>query len=255
MTDINSATTLNLVIGYPLSHTKSPELHKALYALEGINAVLLAHPTQNLAVTVNIIKTFPIGLTAVTHPYKESIVEHLDEFSDEVKTLGAANTVINHDNKLIGYNTDINGIEYAFRDVELNNKNVLIVGAGGAARAAAYVMHKNNANLLFLNRTPVRAEAIIKIFGGELINQSSLNKTKLDMIINTTPLGMYPNHEVTPLPQYKFNHHQTVFDMVYNPEETLLLKQAKADGAKTISGKDMFYGQALKQVELLGAIV
>jgi shikimate dehydrogenase len=248
---IDHETKLNLVIGYPLGHSQSPELHKNLYEQRGINAVLLAHLTQDLPATIHAIKTLSVALTAVTIPHKETILKHLDELSDEVKALGAANTIINHNNKLKGYNTDINGIEYALRNIPLQNKTVLIIGAGGAARAAAYVMQKNKANLLFLNRTPARAEAIIKLMGGKLINKESLDDLAIDIIINTTPLGMHPNREATPLPNYRFNLNQTVFDMVYNPGDTALLKKAKADGAHIISGQDMFYGQALKQVELL----
>lgn len=245
---IDSTTRLNLVIGYPLGHTKSPKLHQEIYRLKEINAVMLAHPTQDLAATVQAIKTLSVGLTAVTIPHKEAILKFVDEQSEEVNVLGAANTLINNSGKLTAYNTDINGIEHALRNTTLKNKTVLIIGAGGAARAAAYVLQKNKANILYLNRTAKRAQKLAKLFGGEVI--TDLENLNIDIIINATPIGMYPNIGHSPLPDYRFHSNQTVFDMVYNPIDTPLLIKAKACGATIISGEDMFLGQALKQVEL-----
>lgn len=254
---LDSSTRLNLVIGYPLSHTKSPKLHQEIYRLKYCNAVMLAHPTQDLPATVQAIKTLSVGLTAVTIPHKEAILNYVDEQSEEVKALGAANTIINHNNTLTAYNTDINGIEHALRNISLHNKTVLIIGAGGAARAAAYVLQKNKANIVYLNRTAKRAHVLAKLFGGKVIHKDNVQDLDLDIaiIINTTPLGMHPNTETTPLPNYKFNSNQTVFDMVYNPVDTLLIKKAKSDGAQIISGEDMFLGQALKQIELFQEIL
>lgn len=249
---IDASTHLNLVIGYPLGHTKSPKLHQEIYRLRECNAVLLARPTspEELSQTIEIIRQFPVKLTAITIPHKETVLKFVDGQSDEVKKLGAANTLINTGGKLIAYNTDTHGIEHAFRNVSLKNKTVLILGAGGAARAAAYVMHKHGANLLVMNRTRSRAEAIIQLFGGTYLDKDSLQDHEIDIIINTTPLGMSPHVDGTPLPDYRFNQKQIVFDMVYNPVDTALLKTAQKHGAVIISGEDMFLGQALKQVEL-----
>lgn len=247
---INNQTRLNLIIGYPLAHSKSPVLHNAVYKELNCNAVMLAHATETLSETINSLKTLDVGLTAVTMPYKKEILPYLDNMSDEVKTLGAANTIICHQNKLTGYNTDVDGIAYALRDVTLANKTVLVIGAGGAANAAAYYLAKQNANILWLNRTQQHAVSIMQTFGGKCVDANHLNELQIDVIINTTPLGMYPDVEVSPLPNYKFNHHQIIFDMVYNPVQTLLIKQAKKAGATCISGLDMFIGQGLRQIEL-----
>ncbi|HEV2614648.1 MAG TPA: shikimate dehydrogenase [Gammaproteobacteria bacterium] len=249
---INSMTQLNLVIGYPLSHTRSPQLHKEIYRLKECNAVLLARPTtpEELSTTVEMIRHFPVKLTAVTLPHKEAVLKLVDEQSEEVKALGAANTIINHNNKLTAYNTDINGIEHALRNIDLKNKTALILGAGGAARAAAYVLKKNKVNILYLNRTLNRAEILSKHFGGKVIHKADLVDLDIDIIINATSIGMHPNIDTSPLPDYKFNKSQIIFDMVYNPIDTLLLQKAKADGATIISGEEMFLGQALKQIEL-----
>src|SRR5260221_11445300 len=101
---LDSSTRLNLVIGYPLGHTKSPKLHQEIYRLKNCNVVMLAHPTQDLAATVQVIKTLSVGLTAVAIPHKEAILNYVDKQSEEVKALGAANTIINHNNILTAYN-------------------------------------------------------------------------------------------------------------------------------------------------------
>lgn len=247
---INSNTSLNMVIGYPLEHTQSPILHNTVYQMMDCNAVMLAVSNHDLLALTQAIKALSVGLVAVTMPFKEKILSYLDEASVEVKTLKAANTVICKQGKLYGYNTDIDGIKYALRARTLSNKNILIIGAGGAARALAYVLHQELANLLWLNRTYSRACNMATLFGGNSINADEIDNIPVDIIINTTPLGMFPDISHTPLADYQFNANQIVFDMVYNPVDTLLLKRAKAHGAECISGLDMFIGQGLRQIEL-----
>ena len=111
---INQKTQLNMVIGFPLEHTKSPLLHNSVYHALSINAVLLAFPNKDLPSLIKTIKTLSIGLTAVTMPFKEKIIKYLDDYSPEVEALKAANTIILRQGKLHGYNTDVDGIKYAF---------------------------------------------------------------------------------------------------------------------------------------------
>ncbi len=247
---IDNKTQLNLVIGYPLAHTQSPLLHNSVYHFLNCNAVMLSHSTICLASTMQALKTLSTGLIAVTMPYKGDILKYIDDMSIEVRELTVANTIINRDGNLHAYNTDIDGIAYALRNVNVFNKNVLIIGAGGASHAAAYYLKKNNANLFWMNRTPQHAGSLIEIFGGSLISNSHINELAIDIIINTTPLGMLPNINTTPLLNYSFNSKQIIFDMVYNPIDTLLIRNASSCGATCISGIDMFIGQGLKQIEL-----
>lgn len=246
----NNQTRLNMVIGYPLSHSQSPILHNTVYRLLNCNAVLLAFANQNLNEMVKIIKSLSVELIAVTMPFKEQIVPYLDGVSVEVETLKAVNTILYRNGKLLGYNTDIDGIKYALRDLTLAHKKVLLIGAGGAARAAAYYLKKNNATLFCFNRTIKKGTELTKHFGGEVVIFEELNGLSIDIIINTTPLGLHPQVDCSPMPDYIFNSNQIVFDMVYHPLETMLLKEAKAQGALCISGLDMFIGQGLKQIEL-----
>jgi shikimate dehydrogenase len=239
-----------MIIGHPLTHTLTPTLHNIVYKKMDLNAVMLAHNTLDLASTLSALKTLSVGLIAVTMPYKEALIPYLDEMSDEVKALRATNTVVCHNGKLSGENTDIDGISYALRDCVLTNKNVLLIGGGGAAKASAYYLERARANLFYLNRRDVQSQALMGLFGGNKVTHNEINDLPIDIIINATPQGMYPNNNTSPLTSYKFHSHQVVFDMVYDPENTALIKDAKVQGARFISGLDMFLAQGLKQIEL-----
>lgn len=247
---ITRKTRLNLVIGHPLHHTQSPTLHNTIYELLNIDAVLLATECVDIKSIIQSIKTLGIGLTAVTMPFKEKILPFLDEYRTNIDDLNSVNTIIQYKDKLYGYNTDIDGIAYAFRNVIVEAKQVLIIGAGCAARAAACFFQKKKAHLLWFNRTQENALKMVKIYGGEVINDSYLKNNPVDIIINTTPLGMFPHIQDSPLPNHQFNQNQVIFDMVYNPLDTKLLQQARQYGAFTISGLDMLIGQGIRQIEL-----
>jgi shikimate dehydrogenase len=191
-----------------------------------------------------------VELVAVTMPFKEKILTYLHESTDAVKALQAANTLICRDGKWSGYNTDVDGIAYALRAVVLSNKNLLLLGAGGAARAAGYFFQQHAVNLFWLNRTTDKAKQLAKLFGGKVLTEETVQDAEIDIVINTTPIGLFPDVDVTPLVGYTFQPQQVVFDMVYNPMQTLLLQQAQATGARIISGMEMFIGQGLRQIEL-----
>lgn len=247
---ITNSTVLNLVIGNPLTHTKSPHIHQIIYQHLGLDAVLLAKAYDDIESLIAAIRTLDVKLTAVTVPYKEKVIHYLDDYSQEVQAIGACNTIIQQNGILRGYNTDIDGIAYAFRETPIYRKKALIIGAGGSARSAAYFLTQHEANIFWYNRTLSKAKKLADIFGGNVITQQDLNNMEIEVIINTTPIGLYPNQQETPLPKYRFNENQVVFDMVYNPHITKLLHDAQKHQAIFISGIEMFIGQAIKQVEL-----
>jgi len=247
---IDSKTKLNMILGYPLEHSFSPFLHNKIYTYLNYNAVFLAHSTFSLSESIRAAKAFSIGYMAITMPYKEAILDYVDEISDEVLKLKSANTLLLKNGNLSAFNTDLIGIEYALKEVTITNKNVLIVGAGGAARTLAYFLTKKNAKIFFLNRTKNKAEKLANEFSGQLVEKNELKKNQFDLIINTTPLGLFPNVQELPIENFKFHSEQTVFDMIYHPSETAFLQQANSQGAKCISGLDMFLVQGIKQVEL-----
>lgn len=249
--NITQNTKLNFIIGHPLVHSQSPTLHDAAYQLLGIDAVLLVQSQTSLLQLMQTIKTLSIGLTAVTLPFKEKVLQYVDESSPEVKRIRAANTVVQRDHRLCAYNTDVDGIAYALRHIHVAGKTVVVMGAGGAARAMGYFLQQQHANIYWVNRTPEKARKLASEFGGLVIHDQALKSISIDIIINATSVGMHPNIFESPLPNYTFHARQVVFDMVYNPVITQLLKQAQQCQAQIISGLDMFIVQGLKQIELL----
>lgn len=241
---------LNRVIGYPLLHTQSPLLHQVVYQTLKIEAALLPYSQPKLFQVVEVMKQLNVELIAVTMPFKEAIMTYLQQGDAAVQSLQAVNTIINRHGKFVGYNTDVVGIAHALRDTELAEKPVLIIGAGGAAKAVGYFLQQKKAAIFWLNRTENKAVHLAARFGGRVVDENKLMTLPLEMIINTTPLGMYPNFQAMPLPHYAFTAQQIIFDLIYHPQETALLKKATLAGAKTISGMEMFIGQGLKQIEL-----
>lgn len=247
---ITNKTQLNAVIGYPLAHTQSPNLHNFIYETLNLDAILLSFSHQSLESLIQSIRTLSMGLVAVTMPFKEKILPYLDECCPSVRAVKAANTIINQHGKLMGYNTDIDGVAFALKNISMNNKNILMIGAGGAARAAAYFLQKYHVNIFWYNRSKENALQMSSEFGGNVISHLQNISDKIDVIINTSPVGMYPEVYATPLPSFKFHPEQIVLDMIYYPCETRLLKDAKSQGAKIISGLNMFIGQGIRQIEL-----
>ncbi|MFI4956121.1 MAG: shikimate dehydrogenase [Gammaproteobacteria bacterium] len=247
---INANTQLNLVIGNPIKHSESPRLHKMVYDALGINAVMLAIENPHLPDLVKSIRTLSVKLTAVTLPFKTSILSFVDTQSDAVSALQAANTLIYDNGNIHAENTDVEGIRKALANTDLHKKNIVIIGAGGSARAVAYALTPYHPTLYWLNRTAENAHQLIGQWGGTIASSELMQDLPIDIIINTTPIGMNPNADQTPLPGYIFKPEQTVFDLIYTPRQTRLLKEADLAGATCISGIHMFVAQAIKQIEL-----
>ncbi len=247
---INNQTKLNAVIGFPLQHSLSPILHNFLYESIGENAVLLAFSHENVEALVDSIRTLPIHLTAVTIPHKQAVIPFLDEVDGLARELQSVNTIIQRDGKLFGYNTDLIGLKKALAGVKIKNKKVLLIGAGGVAIPAAYLISQCGGLAYYLNRTKENAEKLQLRFGGNVAEEKKLNEMEIDIIINTTPVGMYPKIGEMPVSARLLARHQTVFDIVYNPLKTKLLTEAEKVGAKIISGMEMFIYQGVEQVKL-----
>ncbi|MDO8561342.1 MAG: shikimate dehydrogenase [bacterium] len=247
---ITNKTLLTAVIGDPITHSMSPLIHNAIYEKEGIDAVMLAFGNPSIEKLVNAIRTLPIHMAAVTMPHKQTLIPLLDSISPDAREIGSVNTILNRDGKLAGFNTDLTGIAKALKDVAVEGKNVLIIGAGGVAQPVAYHLRKQGAKIFCNNRDNGQAEALSKKFGGKVIDAKTMNDMSFDLIVNATPIGMPPHIELSPVPKNIIRPNTVVFDVIYTPLETKLIRDAREQGARIISGLTMFVEQALEQERL-----
>lgn len=252
--NINSQTKISAVIGYPLGHTLSPAVHNAALKNKKINMVFMALPVKDVKFAVCAMRTFNIRAFAVTMPHKQSVMKYLDRIDGQAKQLKNVNTVVNRNGKLYGYNTDIYGVEKALAGIKIKGRAVFIIGAGGAARTCAYVVRKKGGILFIVNRDIKEANDIAKDFKAEYAGgMEVLDKAPRifpSLIINATPIGMGKFIDKQPVSSCYLKRKPAVFDLVYNPLKTKLLRVASAKGCKVITGDIMFISQAALQFEL-----
>ena len=233
------------IIGYPLEHSFSKSLFEQKFAKEKIENISFENfPIRWLKLFLFLTETEkPLCGFNVTSPYKEEIVPFLDTISDIAKEIGAVNVVKIDRNsekvKFWGYNTDVLGFEKAFLENKgIEYRSALILGTGGAAKSVGYVLKKLNIDYQFVSRQPENNALAYKTLDKQTIENNLL-------IINATPLGMFPNTGTCPPIDYTaIGNEHFLFDLVYNPEETLFLKKGKEKGAKVQNGYDMFVYQA-----------
>jgi 3-dehydroquinate dehydratase/shikimate dehydrogenase len=196
-------------------------------------------------------RDIPINGISVTMPYKEQILKHLDKTDPLTAKIGACNTVVrSQEGKLYGFNTDVSGVVRPLEmRLRLPASKILVLGAGGAARAAVFGLKERGADVYILNRTPAPAQTLAKQARAKAINRTMLKKLEFDVIINATPVGMDGNREPLPLSEQEFKA-RYFFEMVYSPLETKLVKLAKAKGMHVILGSEMFVQQGARQFEI-----
>lgn len=262
---INSKTQLCGVIGNPVEHSLSPAIHNAAFQHLDLNFVYLAFPVEDVAGTIHGIRALGnIRGFSITIPHKVSFVPYLDKLDETARHIGAINTIVKRDGLLVGYNTDALGSLRALdaAQVNLSGKEILILGSGGAARAIAFSLALNRqiSGLTILGieekervqlAEDLRKGTKIAIMDSPLTVKSlSSAIARSQLMIHCTPLGMHPNHDKTCVSKDLIKPHIVVMDIVYNPLETRLLREAKEVGCQTIRGIDMFLYQAVAQFEL-----
>ncbi|MCK5099713.1 MAG: shikimate dehydrogenase [Desulfobacteraceae bacterium] len=246
----DTRTDLYCIFGNPVMHSKSPVMHNALFNENKINAVYLAFDIDNIQAGIDSVRQLNIKGISVTIPFKEKVIEYLDNIDPQAKEIGAVNTIVNYNGKLTGYNTDwIGGIE-PLEKHGIKDKKVGLIGAGGAAHAIAYGIKKKKGNLTIINRNQKKGDKLASLFDSNFLKFDDLEKQTFDIIINTTPLGMTPDIKNTPIAKELLNKNMIVMDIIYNPIETKLIKDAKKIGCKTIDGLSMFVNQGARQFQL-----
>ena len=261
---ISGKTRVCGVIGDPIEHTLSPIMHNAAFEALKLDYVFLAFKVKPAEVgnAISGMRALTIHGLNVTMPHKSTVINCLDEIDQASKTIGSVNTILNKDGRLFGFNTDGIGALKALREngVEPRGKKVLLLGAGGAARAIAYILAQEADELVILNRTPKPAAELAdllkqkfkkKISAGEFSpNAVKDNLADADVLINATSVGMKPNANQTPVAPEWLKPDLAVMDIVYNPIETKLAKDAKAAGAKVVSGVEMLIYQGAASFEI-----
>jgi shikimate dehydrogenase len=261
---ISGKTRVCGVIGDPIAHSLSPTIHNAAFNHLRLDFVFLAFRVKagDLENAMRGMRGLGIHGLNVTMPHKNTVTAYLDKLNPAVKFLGSANTILNEDGKLSGFNTDGVGALNALREngAELSGKKVLLLGAGGAAKAIAFSFAQEAGSLCILNRAPEKAAALAdalnrmfgtKIVGGAL-SQSAVQKNlqDADILVNATSVGMHRHVDQSLVAPQWLKPNLTVMDIVYNPVETKLAKDANAAGAKVVSGVEMLIYQGAASFEI-----
>ena len=245
---IDTNTRLYGVVGNPLTHTLSPALHNAAFAALGLNALYLAFETRDIEGAMKGMRALGLKGLSVTRPFKSEVIPWLDEVEEQARQIGAVNTVVNQGGRLTGFNTDADGALQALeRRMDLPGKTALILGAGGAARAIGFALKKTGVHLTIANRSRERGEALAKTLDCAYRPWTEAAGIPADLIIQTTPVGLHPVEDQSPLPAEALTKEMTVMDIIYNPLETRLLRLAREQGCVTINGLEMFIAQGAEQ--------
>jgi shikimate dehydrogenase len=232
------------LIGYPLSHSFSPDYFAQKFSNEGIeDASYRLFPIENIdKINELLLSDNNICGLNVTIPYKQQVIPYLNEIDDTARVIGAVNTICvsrsSSGFKLSGYNTDVIGVLDSLKG-QKHHKKALVLGSGGASKAVIYALNQLQILYTIVSRNPKGDNQISYNQLSEKIIQEST------LIINTTPLGMSPNiNDCPPIPYHAIGQNHFIFDLIYNPKETLFMKTAHNNGAQTINGLKMLYSQA-----------
>lgn len=248
---VDAATRVYGVAGDPVAHSLSPAMLNTAFRRENVNGVYLALHAKTLDDLLACVRDIPIAGLSITMPYKEQILKHLDKTDPWTTKVGACNTLVrSQDGKLYGFNTDVNGVVRPLEiRIRLQGAKVLVLGAGGAARAAVFGLKERGAEVYILNRTAAAAQKLARQARAKAINRTMLKKLEFDVIINATPVGMEGNRDPLPISEQELKA-KYFFEMIYTPAETRLAKMARAHGLQVIPGSEMFVQQGARQFEI-----
>jgi 3-dehydroquinate dehydratase/shikimate dehydrogenase len=258
---INKETALFGVIADPVAHSHSPLIHNAAFMDAGLNAryLPLRVPKDDLQTFMNSCHSIGIEGISITIPHKESSLSYCTQAEASATGIGAINTMIFNGEERLGYNTDYRAamdcIEEIFgiqrgQENSMQGKVAVILGAGGVSRAVAWGLRQRKCEVYISSRSEERSQMLASEIGCRTIDWDQRHDVKAHLLVNGTPVGMHPNVDASPYNMSSLNEYMVVFDTVYNPENTLLIKQAKRKGARVITGVDMFVRQAAYQYRL-----
>ena len=239
------------VVGNPVSHSLSPIMHNHAFSAIGFNGLYIPLEADDIQSAISGLKSLHFTGASITIPHKESVIDFLDDLDDAATRIKAVNTIVNSDGRLIGYNTDWSGAMRALSDkIEINGKDVAIIGAGGAARAVGFGIQSEGGRTIILNRSISKGEQLAHELDTGFIPLSDVEKLDCDILINTTPIGMTPNVDDMCLPKTALHNNMVVMDIIYTPLQTKLLREAEKIGCACVDGLSMFVYQGAEQFAL-----
>jgi shikimate dehydrogenase len=250
------------LVGYPVEHSMSPAMHNAAFKALGIDAEYRLAPVEpgRLAAFIETLRSPEVMGCSVTIPHKVAVMRHLDHVDVTARAIGAVNTIVHGEGQLTGHNTDATGGVKALTEAygSLEDSIVTILGAGGASRAMTYQVSRVDCRVTVLNRSPDRARRLVEdvtptasaeLSHGGLDRLPALIE-ETDVLINTTPVGMSPNTSDSPVPAGLLHGGLFVYDVIYNPIKTRLLRDAEAMGARVLSGVNMLVYQGAEAFKM-----
>lgn len=254
---IDNATEIYGVIGDPVSHSLSPLVHNAAFRALEINAryVPFRVPRGQLPPFLDAYKEVPVRAYSVTIPHKEAAAQTAHAHDEAVELTRAANTLIQREHGFFAMNTDYHAVLETLaanlgtpgKPFDIHRKLVLVLGAGGMARAVAHAVHKSGGTVYVANRTLDRAQRLAGEISAEALDWNARHKEGCEIVFNCTPVGMHPNLDESPVHPSFLKPGMAIFDAIYTPETTMLIREARSRGCQTITGVDLFVRQAALQ--------
>ncbi len=253
---INGKTFVLGIIGYPVDHSMSPLMHNAAMQASGFNGVYVPFAVEDVESAIAGLRALNIKGVSVTIPHKQTVIPYLDEVDSVAAKIGAVNTIVTSRQEgsrvlLKGFNTDWLGANRALETVTLlNGKSVLLLGAGGAARAIGFGLQEAGARITLCSRTEASGRLLASELGCDWFHVKALDDLQGDIVVNATSVGMTPDSELSLMSVEQLQNFQVVMDIVYSPKSTRLLRNAVEAGCKTVCGLEMLLYQGVAQFEL-----
>jgi len=239
------------ILGNPVGYSLSPQMHNIAFAAVGYNGIYTALESEHIAPAVDGLRTFGFSGASIASPHKVAITDFLDALDGDAAIIKTVNTVVNRNSRLIGYNTDGSGAVQALSEkTTIKDAEVAIIGAGGVARAIGFGVAAAGGRITIVNRSTATGEKLADDLGTNFLPLAECDKIQCQVLVNTTPVGMYPDTGGMPVPRTLLEKNMVVMDIIYHPLETLLLKTAAEIGCTTVDGVSMLVYQGAKQFEL-----
>ena len=248
---IDGKTKLYGIMGNPVAHSLSPAMHNAAFQACGLNKAYVAFEVVDVPHAMDGFRALGIGGVSVTIPHKQAVIPLLDAIDPVARKIGAVNTLLVDGDHIKGYNTDWIGANQALETiVSLSGSTVLVIGAGGSARAIGFGLQEKGATVILANRTLAKGQALAQDLNCECYPLAEIDTLNVDVLVNTTSVGMTPNINDTVVTREVLENIPAVMDIIYAPSETRLLREAKEAGCATVNGFYMLLFQGVAQFEL-----